>query len=70
MCERDITDSDVLKILRAGDLEDEPVKGRNAGEWIVKLTRRLSGGRVAGVVAALLTDGKLRLVTTEWEDRR
>ena len=70
MVERDITDSDVLKVLRTGDVESDPTAGKYAGEWRIKLTRGLANGRVAGVVTVLLIGGKLRLITTEWEDRR
>jgi hypothetical protein len=70
MAERGIDDSDVLKVLRGGDVEEDPTEGANAGEWKIKLTRRLSNGRVAGVVTVLLSSGRLRLVTAEWEDQR
>jgi Domain of unknown function (DUF4258) len=70
MEERGIDDSDVLRIVRTGDVAGDPVEGKTKGEWKIKLTRKLSNGRVAGVVTALLVNGQLRLLTTEWEDHR
>jgi Domain of unknown function (DUF4258) len=67
---RGIDDGDVLKVLRGGDVEEDPIEGKVPGEWKIKLTRRLSNGRVAGVVTVLLISGRLRLVTAEWEDHR
>jgi len=70
MEERGIDDSDVLKVLREGDVDEDPIEGKNLGEWKIKLTRKLLNGRVAGVVTVLMTSGRLRLLTTEWEDHR
>lgn len=70
MIERGIDSEDVLRILRNGDVESPPVEGQYSGEWRVKLTRKLSNGRVAGVVTVIINDRTLRLVTTEWEDYR
>lgn len=55
MCARDITDADVLKILRTGDIEQEPIQGKNDGEWKVKVTRKLSGGWLASRQCYCLT---------------
>ena len=70
MVERGIDASQVLQILRAGDVESDPVEGKREGEWKVKVTRKLSNGRVAGVVTIVVQDKRLRLLTTEWEDHR
>jgi len=70
MLERGIDSEDVLRILRSGDVEEDPIEGLRAGEWKIKLTRKLSNGRVAGVVTVLINDRTLRLLTTEWEDHR
>jgi DNA-binding transcriptional regulator YiaG len=35
-----------------------------------KLTRKLSKGRVAGVITLVIQDRTLRLLTTEWEDHK
>jgi hypothetical protein len=67
---RGIDAEDVLRILRTGDVETEPRTGKFRGEWKVKLTRKLSNGRVAGVVTLIVNDSYLRLLTTEWEDHR
>lgn len=70
MQERDIDDTEVLRVLRIGEVEEDPVEGSKPNEWKVKITHKLSTGRVAAVVAVLMEDGRLRLVTTEWEDKR
>jgi Domain of unknown function (DUF4258) len=64
-------DSDaVLRILRNGDIEDDPLQGNKPGDWKVKLTLKMATGRVAGVVAAITQDNRLVLITAEWEDHR
>jgi hypothetical protein len=70
MSERDIDDVDVLRILRLGDIEEDPIEGTRPNEWKVKITHKLPIGRVAGVVAAILENDRLRLVTAEWEDKK
>jgi len=68
MAERGFDDIDVLRIVRTGDVDSVPGVGTNQGEWKIKVTRRMSNGRVAGVLTVLLVSNKLRLVTVEWED--
>ncbi|MFT3907226.1 MAG: DUF4258 domain-containing protein [Steroidobacteraceae bacterium] len=70
MEQRGFDDGDVLRVLRTGDVENAPSAGKEPGEWKIKLTKTMSGGRVAGVLTVLLVGGKLRLVTVEWEDHR
>jgi hypothetical protein len=60
----------VLRILRRGEVDDDPVEGTNSGEWKLKITHKLTGGRVAGVVTVIVADKKLILITAEWEDFR
>lgn len=68
MEERGIDAFDVLNILRKGTAEGETVDGEKPGEVKLKITR-MTGGREAGVVVALVSDHtKIKLVTTEWED--
>lgn len=60
----------VLRILRTGDPEGEPEEGMKAGDWKIKLTRKMRTGRIAGVVTAVIQDRRLILLTAEWEDQR
>jgi hypothetical protein len=70
MVERGFSTLDVLRVLRDGDIEDDPVRARIPGDWRVKLVLRLERGRTAGVVTVIASGGVLILVTAEWEDRR
>lgn len=70
MMERGIDTDAVLRVLRQGYIDSDPIEGSGANEWKIKLTRRMPNGRVAGVVTILIQDNFLRLVTAEWEDVR
>jgi hypothetical protein len=70
MAERGIDSDAVLRILRTGDVEEEPEEAKKPGDWKIKLVRMMGTGRVAGVVTVLVQTSRLVLVTTEWEDRR
>ena len=67
MCERGISDIEVYRILKCGDVEGEPEKTEQ-GEWKVKVCMRLKGNRDAGVVTIILVDERLFVMTVEWED--
>lgn len=68
MVERGITDTDVLKVLRAGYVETDPVRSDIGDGWKVKVVKPHAAGREIGVVTLILDRGFLRLVTIEWED--
>ncbi|MGB7603211.1 MAG: DUF4258 domain-containing protein [Candidatus Sulfotelmatobacter sp.] len=68
MVERSITDMDVLKVLRNGHIETDPVRSDKGDGWKVKVVKTHSAGREIGVVTVILDRGFLRLVTIEWED--
>jgi multidrug efflux pump subunit AcrB len=69
MEERGIDATDVLNILRKGSVEQPPTDGNQPGELKIKVTRRLTSGREAGVVIVLVSNRtKIKLATTEWED--
>ncbi len=70
MEQRGIFNQDVLRVLRKGYCEDDPVKTRFDGEWKCKMTLKIRGARVAGVVVIILHNGKLFPKTVEWEDGR
>ena len=68
MVERGIFRPDIDRILRTGDVSDEP-EPAELGEWKCKVTRAIRGGRTAGVVTLILRGGKRLFVkTVEWED--
>lgn len=68
MAERDIIKTEVYRILKNGDIENDP-ELTERGEWKCKVTLQLRGRRLAGVVAILVNGGKqLVIVTVEWED--
>jgi hypothetical protein len=60
---------DILRVLRSGDVDDDPTKAR-VDEWKCKITLKIRGARTAGVIVIILPDGKLFLKTAEWEDRK
>lgn len=68
--QRGIDSDAVLKILRQGDIDEEPCEGEKPGDWKVKLTFKMPTGRIAGVVAVITRDDRLALVTAEWEDHQ
>lgn len=69
MTERGIDDSDVLRVMRGGFVDEDPVQTER-GEWQCKITKPIRGGRDAGVVTIILHGGRLFLKTVEWEDRK
>ena len=70
MEERGIDSEAVLRVLRDGDVEEEPTETNTPGDWKVKMVRKMGNGRVAGVVTVLVQNNRLVLKTAEWEDRR
>lgn len=70
MEQRGIDSDAVLRILRDGDVEGEPIETNTPGDWKIKMARKMGNGRVAGVVTVLVQNNRLVLKTAEWEDRR
>lgn len=68
MDERGITDMDVLRVLRTGEISGPIEPGMHEGEWKCKMTAPIKGRREVGVVALLIRNRKLRIKTVEWED--
>ena len=64
---RNIFRQDILRVLRSGDVDEDPIKAR-LDEWKCKITLKIRGARTAGVITIILPDGKLFLKTVEWED--
>ena len=69
MAERGIVDSQVFEVLRRGQVVETPEISQS-GDWKCKIVEALRGSRKVGVVVAFLKNGKLFLVTVEWEDMR
>lgn len=69
MREREITDIQVLEILRSGMVVGKP-ELTASGEWQCKMVKELRGRRKAGVVTIILHAGRLFLKTVEWEDTK
>jgi hypothetical protein len=74
MEEREITDADVLAILRQGDIAAAPQLNER-GEWECEVVHRLRGARDAGVVTIMMTgptlfdeDVRLLIKTVMWKD--
>ena len=69
MEERDISDADVLRILRNGDLRGVVVQAEEKSGYKLKMVHLLRGNREAGVVTIIFSNTtELRVVTVEWED--
>src|SRR5262245_24393731 len=69
MAERGIDSDAVLRIVRGGDVEEEPTPTDTPGDWNVKMVRKMATGRCAGVIMVLVQNTRLVLKTAEWEDR-
>ena len=67
MDQRGLLRQDVLRVLRNGYVDDRPTK-TEFDEWKCKITLKIRGARVAGVVVIILLGGKLFPKTVEWED--
>lgn len=67
MLEREITNIDILRVLRSGVVEESPsLTERN--EVKVKMVLRIRGSREAGVIAIVLHNDRIFVKTVEWED--
>ena len=70
MAEREITSTDIYRILRTGVVETDPAQNER-GEWKCKMTLALRGRRTAGVVVVVRwPPAKVTVLTVEWEDGR
>ena len=70
MDERGITDLDVLRVLRTGEISGRIEPGKYEGEWKCKIVAPVKGRREVGVVTLLIRNRRLRIKTVEWEDVR
>ncbi|MDF1732962.1 MAG: DUF4258 domain-containing protein [Minwuia sp.] len=68
--QRSITRAEVMRILREGRCHSDPELTEH-GEWKVVISKKVLGGREAGVVTVILNDNKrLVIPTVEWMDGR
>lgn len=67
MAARDIYIQDVYRVLRTGNVDEDPVKGEGS-DWKCKITARIRGRRDVGVITAIMENSKLKVITVEWED--
>lgn len=66
--ERSLLQQDVYRVLREGYVDLKPVKDEN-DNWVVRVKKRIRGGREAGVVTVVLREEeKLLIVTVMWVD--
>lgn len=68
MDERGISDLQVERALRTGEIRGEVEPGRGTGEWKCKIVERMKGMREIGVATVLIKNSKLFIKTVEWED--
>lgn len=70
MHERDISATDLYRILRQGTVDVDPELSEK-GDWKCKITHLLRGRRTAGVVLAIRKSSDTSaIITVEWEDKR
>lgn len=69
MEERGISDLEVFRILREGEVFVAPTREPN-GDWKAEIEKRLPGGRDAAVVTVIRVGGLLVVVTVMWRDVR
>lgn len=70
MAERGFDADAVRRVLRGGDVEEEPRETEDSGDWKFKVVLKMPTGRVAGVVVVIEQGKRLILITAEWEDSR
>lgn len=71
MQERDVTDVEVLRVLRLGMIDGRPWIEERGGDMACKVVQKQPCGRRLGVVTIIITaKGRLFVKTVEWEDVR
>lgn len=67
--ERGFDVSDVIELLRKGDIDGPVRAGRNPGEWRCLVVGRLAWSpREAGVATVVVREERLIIATVEWMD--
>ena len=67
MLEREITNTDVLRVLRTGTVDEGPSLTEH-NELKVKMVLQIRGAREGGVIAIVLHGDRIFVKTVEWED--
>ena len=71
MLERDLTDVEVIRVLKLGEIDGQPWRENEGDDMACKVVMRHPGGRVLAVVTIIITHQERLLVkTVEWEDLR
>lgn len=68
MDERGISDLQVERALRTGEIRGDVEPGRRAGEWKCKIVEKMKGMRELGVATVVIRNSRLFIKTVEWED--
>lgn len=69
MARRGITDMEVFRVLKTGEIVGLPWHEPEIGGRACKVVFRPRGSRAIGVVTVVLRNEELLLKTVEWEDR-
>ena len=65
----EITQEDVYKVLRFGDLDGDPRPGKSEGETVATVVYRPKGSRAIGVASVVKSsEDKLFVLTVMWRD--
>lgn len=65
---RGVTQLDVLRALRIGDIVGDIEAGKTVGEWKCKIVECRKGARDIGVATIVAKETRLYIKTVEWED--
>ena len=66
----EITDSDVYRVLEYGSTSGAPIKGKNEGEWKLKVSHRQKGARGISVITIVVDENSdLFIKTIMWDDK-
>jgi hypothetical protein len=65
---REITAKQAINVIRTGQLEGLPQKGRKAGEWVVNIWGHGFRNRDIRVVTVIIFEKKLFVKTVMWKD--
>jgi len=70
MAKRGITDAEVIRALKLGEIDGVPWLEPKMGGRACKVVFRPRGSRAMGVITVVLEIEELALKTVEWEDER
>ena len=67
MSERGIDIADVLRVLRNGYVDSDPIRNEQ-GRWQCEISLKLVGRRAAACITIIVDDGRLKIRTVIWKD--